>query len=451
MDKKGKEQLELSGDEDRFNRFLFDNEGIELDESPQKQNMNLGTFSTSQDLDSQLDDILKSIEPVVLSSLRKTKYFDKTYKVSDFMKLNYKCEFNGIDNKCDNSINSDSVETLYNLNDKLDKLFSGKPTVQQLQKLQLEYENLISSKKLSDQYSKKAGKFLDAINEKISETKGKNLPLSRKEIQKPTSSKQEIQKLPPTNSKQILSKSFVPDMISPNSVTSDQAIFRAKNIDKFDKINTKLEKSLIENNKSLPITDIDSIKALKSYAINADMLDTMESMGKGDELKIIGNDEDYDMNTNYSIMNQYARDVQNGNRSWEKAPKQMKINRDIIYSALEKSKIPQDITVYRGVDAIGNRQYVSAIIKTGNETTDPTFRSTSINPAIAETYAFPDHDNQVIEVIDVPKGSKGRFLDVSITTTPEEKEVLLQANTKYKTLDVKKSNGITYVHRKVII
>lgn len=50
--------------------------GMTFQEAP-KLNMNLGTFSTSQDLDSQLDDILKGIEPKVLAALGKTKYFAK--------------------------------------------------------------------------------------------------------------------------------------------------------------------------------------------------------------------------------------------------------------------------------------------------------------------------------------------------------------------------------------
>jgi len=62
-------------------RFLVDPDEFIItkkksDES-QKLNMNLGTFSTSQDLDNQLDDILKGIEPKVLAALGKTKYFKK--------------------------------------------------------------------------------------------------------------------------------------------------------------------------------------------------------------------------------------------------------------------------------------------------------------------------------------------------------------------------------------
>lgn len=41
----------------------------------QKQNMTLDGFSTTKDLDRQLETILKSIEPEVMKTLRSAKYF----------------------------------------------------------------------------------------------------------------------------------------------------------------------------------------------------------------------------------------------------------------------------------------------------------------------------------------------------------------------------------------
>jgi len=66
---------------DKDDNVIFENWGNisnsdENEESP-KQNMTLDSFSTTKDLDRQLETILKSIEPEVMKTLKKTKYFDK--------------------------------------------------------------------------------------------------------------------------------------------------------------------------------------------------------------------------------------------------------------------------------------------------------------------------------------------------------------------------------------
>lgn len=63
----------FSTEEKKFiiNKFHAINE----EESDQKQNMTLDGFSTTKDLDRQLETILKSIEPEVMKTLRSAKYF----------------------------------------------------------------------------------------------------------------------------------------------------------------------------------------------------------------------------------------------------------------------------------------------------------------------------------------------------------------------------------------
>lgn len=52
-------------------------EEVDSEEETPKQNMTLDGFTTTKDLDLQLESILKSIEPEVMKTLKKTKYFDK--------------------------------------------------------------------------------------------------------------------------------------------------------------------------------------------------------------------------------------------------------------------------------------------------------------------------------------------------------------------------------------
>lgn len=56
-------------------RFILqDEESIEVeDESGQKQNMSLDGFTTTKDLDLELESILKSIEPDVITAIKKIK------------------------------------------------------------------------------------------------------------------------------------------------------------------------------------------------------------------------------------------------------------------------------------------------------------------------------------------------------------------------------------------
>ena len=62
-----------------FNRFLFDTEGLVIEEDT-KQNASYQDFKTSTKLDSEISDILESIKPIVLDSIKKTKYFKKDAK-----------------------------------------------------------------------------------------------------------------------------------------------------------------------------------------------------------------------------------------------------------------------------------------------------------------------------------------------------------------------------------
>lgn len=59
-----------------INKFHAINEEDDKD-SNQKQNMSLEGFTTTKDLDLQLESILRSIEPEVMKSLKSSNYFNK--------------------------------------------------------------------------------------------------------------------------------------------------------------------------------------------------------------------------------------------------------------------------------------------------------------------------------------------------------------------------------------
>ena len=66
---------------DMVSRFITsDVNEIAFNDAIQKQNMTLDGFSTTKDLDRQLETILKSIEPEVMKSLTKSNYFNKQYQ-----------------------------------------------------------------------------------------------------------------------------------------------------------------------------------------------------------------------------------------------------------------------------------------------------------------------------------------------------------------------------------
>jgi hypothetical protein len=357
----------------------------------------------------------------------------KMYELEEVvMKLNYNCPNNEKIGEGPGSCggSTSKQKNFYELTDAFDNLLGNShPSISQLTSLQQQFVNFISSNK-DDELNRKANRFLDILNKKI------GLP-KEKVLQKPKNTDNKIH----IDDKSLAT--VVPNVrvLDSNNLLDD----RAKNVETFDKISSNIEKSLIEYNDTHQIKN--NINDIKNYAINADSLDMMDP----NVLEGMGDINEYDLNVNYSLMNAFARRVQDGKTTWDKAPENMRTAYKNIYNILEKSIIPKDIIVYRGIDMTTQKQYADNISKPGAINISGTFLSTSLNPATAETYAFPDtKNNQVIEIISVPKGTKGRFLDKHISLTQEEKEVLLQANTKYKTSHITKKDGITFIFRKVI-
>ncbi len=113
-------------------------------------------------------------------------------------------------------------------------------------------------------------------------------------------------------------------------------------------------------------------------------------------------------------------------------PEYLKSNMRNLDKALEKSRVPEDITVYRGV----HKDFLEKIdIKAmeGKTFTDKGYMSTSVARKYAEGYG---KDGAVFE-IRLKKGQRGAFLTEDITDNAElEVEMLLPRNTKLKILKV---------------
>lgn len=88
------------------------------------------------------------------------------YKLNtkSIIKLNYKCEFNGTDYKCDN-INPE--DALNDLKDQFDNLLSNSHSDQQLIELNNNFKSLVASKKLDERSVRQAARFIRVLDDKI--------------------------------------------------------------------------------------------------------------------------------------------------------------------------------------------------------------------------------------------------------------------------------------------
>lgn len=107
-------------------------------------------------------------------------------------------------------------------------------------------------------------------------------------------------------------------------------------------------------------------------------------------------------------------------------------------SALAKSKIQDDVTVFRAisdVDALGDISNLK-----GSTITDRGYASTSLNKNAAT-----DYGDGIILKINVKKGSSGAYIsgvkDSNGRDFKDNREILLPRNSKFKVLNAKKTGG----------
>lgn len=108
-----------------------------------------------------------------------------------------------------------------------------------------------------------------------------------------------------------------------------------------------------------------------------------------------------------------------------------------LYRSLEKSEIPMDMVVYRGTDqrALGRLMMLIPDAMIGKQFTEKAYTSASTDVRVASNSNFRGN---LLLVIDVPKGTKGAYLNP--ISQHKEDEILLQAGTTFTIRDYDISN-----------
>jgi hypothetical protein len=99
-------------------------------------------------------------------------------------------------------------------------------------------------------------------------------------------------------------------------------------------------------------------------------------------------------------------------------------------NAINQSELPENTVLYRGMyvdDKLAKK------IKPGKTITDKAYWSTSLSHPVAD--GFTNEANGAVMRIKAPKGQRGLAVE-SISNFPQEKEILLPRNTKYKITSV---------------
>lgn len=118
-----------------------------------------------------------------------------------------------------------------------------------------------------------------------------------------------------------------------------------------------------------------------------------------------------------------------------------------IDAAIDKSVIPIDLTVMSGVEDFASMGIDLNSLPIGQTVDLVSYRATSLSESIAQS--FTDTSKVILE-INLPKGSKGVYMNNISKLKPHEKEILLPRNRVYKVLDKYEKNGFTYIKMEVI-
>jgi hypothetical protein len=121
-----------------------------------------------------------------------------------------------------------------------------------------------------------------------------------------------------------------------------------------------------------------------------------------------------------------------------------------INNHLRKGSVPQDTTVFRGFPSsiLGNDP--SKLV--GKTITDKAYTSSSMSERIANQFS-----KDLIAEIKIPKGSKGAFMDATLTKSDlqqlgrdPEHELVLPRNSKFRILGTKKVGAKTKVFMELV-
>lgn len=281
-------------------------------------------------------------------------------------------------------------ETFHALADEWGNI-AGNESFNEINQLALKFKNLIDSNTLDAKYQKKAQQFLNVISKNIPNTDTNQLLIS-KPISKSVES---TSKRPSTSVNKILSPDKIVSMLSKSAVPLDK----------------------------------NQISALRNYTIED------------------SDDPDFDVFKSYTSINEFI----DSKKDWKNAPESMRDSKLLLTQALDKSIIPENIIVHRGIagPVLGNNKIkLDNIKKSGYEYTEDRFVSTGVDKDKIKD--FGSYTNTYLE-IELPKGSRGRLLTGEESEHPEENEVLLPSGTRFKTTSISKdSEGNTIIHQKVI-
>lgn len=119
-----------------------------------------------------------------------------------------------------------------------------------------------------------------------------------------------------------------------------------------------------------------------------------------------------------------------------------------IYTALNKSKLPEDVTLFRGMRARG--VFLEGKEAIGKVYSDKVFKSTSLLNDNAIQFAH-GKEPSVIMRIKARKGQRGAYLDGKLSNNPQEQEVLLPHDAKFlivghSMMEVKQGKAVSKIH-----
>lgn len=120
-----------------------------------------------------------------------------------------------------------------------------------------------------------------------------------------------------------------------------------------------------------------------------------------------------------------------------------------IYAGIHKSEIPEDVTLFRGMQARG--LLLDGESSIGKIYSDKIFKSTSVCQDNAIQFAVAKQDSVILR-IKARKGQQGAYLDGKLSQNPQEQEVLLSSNSKFLITGhsiLKVNSGLVTSHIKV--
>jgi len=204
-----------------------------------------------------------------------------------------------------------------------------------------------------------------------------------------------------------------------------------------DVINNQLPENMkhvpgksIEVNKTSEVPSKEKEPPIKKEITELDLKQVSASLST-DEKNVLHKysiEDSDDIETSYEYINTYIKNLSDAPKETKEAIKQ-------IDGIMKKTSIPGNITVYSGV----SNNIASSILKSGKYEPNE-FLSTSLDKKIAYDFG----EKYCLE-LKLPKGTRGVFLDETISDVPNEKELLLDRNQNYGVLSTRKEDNRTII------